>query len=101
MISSTLPLPSTIPFTLQLFGEIFGSNTWLVNRPEKILFRTKDPSSDVVIVDFRHVCPLDFLTRNMSHCHMASLASSSPVDTMNDGRTTRSHRRCERLTSPI
>ena len=29
-----LPLPLSFPFTT--FGEIFGSNAWLVNRPENI-----------------------------------------------------------------
>jgi len=32
--------------------EIFGSDKWPVDRPENILFRTKDPSSDIVIADF-------------------------------------------------
>ena len=45
--------PTSLSFTLPIFGEIFGSNPWLVNRPENILFRTtKDPSSDMVITDF-------------------------------------------------
>jgi len=45
-----LPLSPIIP--LPIFGEIFGSNAWLVNRLENILSRTKDASSDIVIADF-------------------------------------------------
>jgi calcium/calmodulin-dependent protein kinase I len=37
------PLPSC---------EVFGSDMWHFDRPENILFRTKDPSSDIVIADF-------------------------------------------------
>ena len=43
-----LPLPFIIH--LQIFGEIFASNPWLVNRPDNIIFRTKDPSLDFVLV---------------------------------------------------
>ena len=32
--------------------EIFGPDKWPGDRPENILFRTKDPSSDIVIADF-------------------------------------------------
>ena len=41
---------------LQVFGELFGSNTWLVNRKENIL-RTKDPYSDIVVVNFGMCIP--------------------------------------------
>jgi len=45
--------PTSLSFTLPIFGEIFGSNPWLVNRPENILFHTtKDPLSDMVITNF-------------------------------------------------
>jgi hypothetical protein len=42
-----LPLPFIIH--LQIFGEIFASNPWLVNRPDNIIFRTKDPLPDIVL----------------------------------------------------
>ena len=44
----------TLPLVVQLLilGEIFGSNLWLVGRPEIILFHTKDPSLDIVITHF-------------------------------------------------
>jgi len=32
--------------------EIFGPDEWPGDRPENVLFRTKDPSSDIVIADF-------------------------------------------------
>ncbi len=32
--------------------EIFEPDKWPGHRPENILFRTKDPSSDIVIADF-------------------------------------------------
>jgi calcium/calmodulin-dependent protein kinase I len=38
-------------FFISLCG-IFGSDEWPVDRPENILFRTKGPSSDIVIADF-------------------------------------------------
>ena len=43
------------PFILHpIFVELVGSNVWLVDRPQEILFRTKDPSSDVVIALRNH-----------------------------------------------
>jgi len=50
------------PLVIQLpiFGDISGSNPRLVNRPEIILFRTKDPSSDIVITDFGVYAPWAF-----------------------------------------
>jgi len=45
------PPPWLFSIQLPIFDEIFGSNPWLVNRPEIILFRTKDPSSDIVMAD--------------------------------------------------
>src|SRR5216683_837462 len=33
-------------------SEIFGSDKWPVDRPENILFCTKDPLSDIVIANF-------------------------------------------------
>ena len=43
---------SSLPFNIhsQLFGEIFASNPWLVNRSGNILFRSKDPSLGIVPV---------------------------------------------------
>jgi len=38
----------SLPFIIQ----ILGSNPWLVNRPEDILFSTKDPLSHIIIADF-------------------------------------------------
>ena len=42
---------SPVIFHLLAFGEVFGSDTWLVNRPENILLHTKDSSSDIFIAD--------------------------------------------------
>ena len=53
----------SLPFIIQ----VLGSNPWLVNRPEDILFRTKDPLSHIIIADFWHVCRLGFLAGNVSH----------------------------------
>ena len=50
---SQLCCPTSLPFTFPIFRQIFGSNPWLVNRPENIIFcTTKDPLSDMVITDF-------------------------------------------------
>lgn len=76
------------PFVIRLpiFGETFVSNTWLVNRPENILFCTKVPSSNIVIASWR-VRPLDFLAGNMSHmcvirsCSFKQLDSSEKLHT--------------------
>jgi len=45
---------------LQSFSEVFGSDTWLVNRPENFIFRTKDPSSDLGIANFGVYVPWIF-----------------------------------------
>ena len=67
------PFPSSSTFSI--FSVISGSNSWLVDRPEKILFRTKDPSSDMVIADFWHVGHLKFRARDMSHMYHTSFGA--------------------------
>jgi hypothetical protein len=42
------------PFIIHLliFSEVTGSDTWLVNRPDITLSRSKDLSSNIFITDF-------------------------------------------------
>ena len=52
----------------------------VVNRPEDIIFRTEDPSSDIVIADV-HVGRLYFLTGNMSHMPQIPFSTKHPDST--------------------
>ena len=58
------PIPPCVapPFIIHLlaFGEVFGSDTWLVNRLENILLRAKDSSSDIITADIDMYVPLTF-----------------------------------------
>jgi len=51
---------------LHIFGELFGSNTWLVKRTVNILLRTKDPSLDIVIINFGTCIPWTTFSLEMS-----------------------------------
>ena len=50
----------------------------VVNRPEDIIFRTEDPSSDIVIAGV-HVGPLYFLAGNMSRMPRIPFTTNIPT----------------------
>ena len=52
---------------LPLLVSSFGSNAWLLNRQEHILFPTKDTSSDYRYYRLYYVLGWDLLIGNMSH----------------------------------
>jgi len=62
---------------LLIFGEIFGSNLWLVGRPEIIIFHTKDPSSDIVVTHFGVYVPWTFSLETCLICTPLYLAVPS------------------------
>lgn len=60
LTTSSTGISSMLPHPLSFIGETFVSNSWLMIRPENMLFRTRVPSSDIVIADFVVYVPSTF-----------------------------------------
>jgi len=86
------PLSSTFP----IFIEIFGYNTWPANRPENIIFHTKDQSSDIVIADFG-MCVAQILSPETCLIRVICLQCQTPRC---HRRTAHTRRRKSRICSP-
>jgi len=59
--------------------EIFGPDKWPGDRPENILFRTKDPSSDIVIADFGMYVALTY-SQDTSHMRVSQPSSAKHLE---------------------
>ena len=79
LCSRCCPLPPSArhrPPRPQVRFSLSPLSLYLLYRPENILYRSKDPDSDIVIVDFRMCVPLHLPTSFCSSFHRAKFLNS-------------------------